>query len=76
MKGKAETRPSRREFLRGLGRQAALAGLAALAAAAVLKRRAAYRADCPGQPLCRGCHLLDRCRLPQAAAVRNGIIEK
>lgn len=61
---------SRREFLRVLGRGAALAGLGA--AAAVLAARTLVRGGaCTGNPLCGGCQRLADCRLPRAAAYKQ-----
>jgi len=64
-------RTSRRELLRGLGRAAGAAALAA--AAIILGRRAAARADetCDRDGACRGCERLDDCLLPRGQSARG-----
>ena len=71
MSRQSNDKPSRREFLRGVGRAAGGAALAALAAGLVFGRRVAARRDeCVGNGLCRGCAALADCRLPEGKAAR------
>lgn len=61
------TRPTttRREFIRGLGRTAALGSIAG--GAIILAGRSASR-ECTESTGCRSCKLLGRCDLPAAQA--------
>ena len=64
---------SRREFFRAIGRGAALAGLAALAAAMLSKSGSLSRQDhtCTNEGYCRDCDALAGCILPQAQIFRK-----
>ena len=64
--------PTRREFFRGIGRGAALAGIALLAAAVTgWRRKPARREKCTNQGICRGCSAFADCGLPQALSARR-----
>ncbi|MDP7289896.1 MAG: hypothetical protein QGH94_18085 [Phycisphaerae bacterium] len=54
---------TRREFIRGLGRTAALA---ALAGGGVLLARRSASGQCDRPTPCQSCKLLGRCDLPEA----------
>jgi hypothetical protein len=72
--GETQDTHSRREFLGWLARGAALAGLTAVAAGVVLKRRtqgADAEDPCINDGLCGRCPRLARCRLPQASSARH-----
>jgi len=66
----------RREFIRGLLRKAAVAGLAlaggALAAKS-LNAPAAPEKPCVNQGVCRGCGSFPQCGLPQALSLRDSL---
>ena len=64
------TRPleTRREFIRSLGRTAALG---AVAGGGILLARKSASRGCDETNPCRSCKLLGRCDLPEAQAQRN-----
>jgi len=65
---------SRREFLRGLGRNAALAGLAAVAAGLIARGgRAGGSERCINQGICRGCGVFEDCHLPAAFSAKQAM---
>ena len=65
-------RTDRREFLRLLGRGAALGALAALTIWLARQSRAgAGPTGCPGHGYCDACGRLDRCRQDRARQTRN-----
>ena len=65
-------RGGRREFLRRLGRYAAGAGVAVLAAVLLGRNGdATARPTCAGNGRCRRCGLARTCALPQAEALRR-----
>jgi hypothetical protein len=59
-----EPSSTRRDFLRGAGRCAALAAVAAVALLA------ARDGECVNNGRCDGCRVFDRCELPPARASR------
>ena len=62
----------RRELLRRMGSVLASGGLVALSGALVAKSLTAPQRDaCVRDGLCRGCRLLNGCRLPQARSFRD-----
>lgn len=61
---------TRREALRSVGRYAGLAGLAVLTGGVLLGLRRSAPA-CDRGAACRGCPVLDNCRLPAAAKQRE-----
>ncbi len=66
-----ETR-SRREFVRSLGRGAALGALAGLTAyLAAGPRAGGANAPCPNEGTCRGCTRFKDCALPPARRARR-----
>ena len=66
-----ETR-SRREFVRSLGRAAALGALAGLTAyVAAGPGPSKEDAGCPGEGACRGCTRFKDCALPRARRARR-----
>jgi len=66
-----ETR-SRREFVRSLGRGAALGALAGLTAyLAAGPRAGGANARCPNEGTCRGCTRFKDCALPPARRARR-----
>ena len=66
MKKLLTKKQSRRQFLRGLGRGAVLASLAAAALLARRKRQGASGESCTDRGICRSCASLGSCGLPQA----------
>ena len=64
---------SRRELFRRIGRGAAAAGLAAIAAVLALRtgRRAPAGETCVNDGLCTRCGAFAGCRLPRARVVRR-----
>jgi len=71
MQGDEQTR---REFMRGVLRGAALAGAAVFSAAMLLrKHRAPTEEPCVNNSICRGCGVLESCRLPQALSARRAL---
>ena len=63
----------RRQFLRGVVRAGALAGLAVLAAVLVRGRggESSSPAACIADGRCGACGIADRCALPEARAARK-----
>jgi len=67
----------RRQWLAGLARAAALAGLGAITGMLVGRRPPAGGSRrCAVLDACRGCRILGRCPLPQAAEVRRRQFEQ
>ena len=63
---------TRREFLRGVIRLAALAGLGALSGAALRRKAPARPGDaCVNRGICAGCVAFERCGLPQALSSKK-----
>ena len=60
----SEPTSTRRDFLRGVGRTAALAGVAALAILSIRD------GECVNGGQCHGCRAFDDCELPPAQASR------
>ena len=72
-KHNSKTEHGRREFIRGMLRTAAMAGLAAVGLISVLRRPAPVDHRCVNRGICSGCGRSGRCILPQAvSARRNG----
>ena len=65
---------NRRQFLRSCLRARALAGLAALGGALLVRRSREPLADqnCVNRGLCRGCAAFAGCGLPQALSAKRG----
>ncbi len=65
-------RANRREFLRGGARYTLLAGLAAVSALLIKRRRGALPGQtCINQSICRGCSVVGNCGLPQALSFKQ-----
>ena len=63
---------NRREFLRGGARYALLAGLVAVSAVLVKRRRLSLPGQtCISQGICRGCGAVGDCGLPQALSFKE-----
>lgn len=75
MTAETDDKRSRRDFLGWLVRGAAMAGLAGLGAALILKRRPKDPADlgCINAGRCGSCPALDGCRLRPHRAARSPI---
>jgi len=65
---------TRREFMRGVLRGVALAGAAVFSAAMLLRKHGAPTEDsCISNGICRGCAVLEGCRLPQALSAKHAL---
>jgi len=62
------TKTTRRQFVRGAGRAAALTALAACTTVTAMRK---HDEQCAGDGRCHGCALLGRCNLPPAKHVRR-----
>jgi hypothetical protein len=62
---------SRREFLRGVGRAAAAAGLVGGVAGLVAAGRARPPQDCVNNGFCRACGAYEDCALPAALSAKR-----
>jgi len=65
----------RREFLRGIFRKLAFAGLAVGGGALAVKKASGPSAesDCINRGICRNCSALVECGLPQALSTKEGL---
>ena len=76
MKRMQSDEKTRREFMRGVLRGAALAGAAVFSAAMLLRKRSAPTEDpCINNGICRGCGVFEGCRLPQALSAKRAARE-
>jgi len=67
-----KTAQTRREFLRTLGRGAALAAILGAASAAAFRRGGRPASQtCINRSVCRGCAAFDGCGLPAALSARQ-----
>lgn len=65
---------NRREFLRGGIRCALLAGISAVSAVLIVRRKSALPNQvCINQGICRGCGAFDDCGLPQALSAKQAM---
>ena len=65
------TRQNRREFLRGIGRTAGLAGVAVVIGLATLRKQStSVNSGCSNQGLYCKCRLYKDCSLPQASIAK------
>jgi len=73
MKADTDTRQTRRELVRSIGRGAALVGVALLAAWLVRRGGGGGRdgAKCINRGICRGCAAFKDCLLPAAASAKQ-----
>ncbi|HUU60412.1 MAG TPA: twin-arginine translocation signal domain-containing protein [Phycisphaerae bacterium] len=68
--------PTRRQFLRGVARSGAMAGLAVLGIVLGGRKRSTKRSEtCANQGICRGCPAFDGCGLPQALSAKHAAAE-
>ncbi len=70
MANEVDTRRTRREFLKDIGRKAAIFGLVSGTARLVTKP-GRHSESCVGSGICRDCASLSTCGLPQALSVRE-----
>ena len=65
------TQQNRREFLRGIGRTAGLAGVAVVIGLTTLRKQStSVSSKCSDQGLCSKCRLYKDCSLPRAFITR------